>query len=109
VTTQQCRTCRADKPLSDFSANETSATGYSHQCKDCKAAETRARRKNIPAEDKAESMRAYRAGIRKDKCAVCGSTISGHGICDQCADAVATLGGLAGLKQAVRAVRYLVE
>jgi hypothetical protein len=83
--------------------------GYGYHCKECKASAARARRKSIPAEDKAEAQRAYRAGMRKDKCAVCRADIDGHGICDRCADAVATLGGVDGLKLAARAVKYLGE
>jgi hypothetical protein len=83
--------------------------GYGYHCKACKAAAAKARRKNIPAEDKAEAQRAYRAGMRKDRCALCSGPIEGHGICDRCADAVEVLGGLDGLKQAVRTMKYLGE
>lgn len=55
----------------------------------------------------AEQQRAFRAGIRKGKCAICSSAIYGQGICGRCKALVEELGGLEGLKQAVRAVRYL--
>jgi hypothetical protein len=60
-----------------------------------------------PAEEKAAAQAAYRAGMRKDKCAICGGHVEGHGICWSCDDHVRMLGGLEGLKRAVRAVRYL--
>jgi recombinational DNA repair protein RecR len=60
-----------------------------------------------PPETLAAKQAAFRAGMRKDKCAICGNSIDGHGICDICDDHVRALGGLDGLKQAVRAVRYL--
>jgi hypothetical protein len=62
-----------------------------------------------PAEEKAAAQAAYRAGMRKDKCAICRGPIEGYGICGACEDHVRALGGLDGLKQAVRAVRYLQE
>ncbi|MEU0245184.1 hypothetical protein ABZ192_12790 [Streptomyces sp. NPDC006235] len=52
-------------------------------------------------------MAAYRAGIRKDRCAVCSSAIEGEGLCSRCRAAVVVLGDLEGLKQAVRALKYL--
>ncbi|MGW6755951.1 hypothetical protein [Streptomyces sp. NPDC055006] len=66
-------------------------------------------RADVPAGVKAEQQAAWRAGMRKDKCAICGSAIEGHGICDDCVSHVEALGGLEGLKQAVRAVRYLAK
>jgi hypothetical protein len=52
-------------------------------------------------------MQAYRAGIRKGKCAVCASAIEGEGLCSRCQAAVYVLGDLEGLKRAVKAVKYL--
>jgi hypothetical protein len=45
--------------------------------------------------------------MRKDTCAVCGGAVQGYGICPHCEEHVRMLGGLEGLKRAVRAVRYL--
>jgi hypothetical protein len=60
-------------------------------------------------EELAAEARAYRAGMRKYKCAVCGIRIGQEdgGLCDTCQECVDVLGGLEGLKRAVRAVRYL--
>jgi hypothetical protein len=109
MTVRKCSTCKQTKPLDAFSTNPSTPTGISYRCKVCKAKAEQERRKGIPAEDKAEAARALRAGMRKDKCAICRAAIQGHGICDSCADAVETLGGLEGLKQAVRAVKYLTS
>ncbi|MCX4547291.1 hypothetical protein [Streptomyces sp. NBC_01500] len=58
----------------------------------------------------AAEMRAYRAGVRENKCAICALPIKAReGICETCTECVEVLGGLAGLKRAVRAVRYLGE
>jgi hypothetical protein len=64
-------------------------------------------RSETPLEELAAKQAAYRAGMRKDKCAICGGPIEGQGICMRCEGHVMALGGLEGLKQAVRAVRYL--
>lgn len=109
MSDRECSTCRQTKPLEAFSTNPSTPTGIEYRCKACKAKAEQERRKGIPAEDKAEVARAFRAGMRKDKCAVCRAEIQGHGICDSCADAVETLGGLEGLKQAARAVKYLTS
>lgn len=109
MNTRQCWTCKEAKPLEAFNRDAAQPSGLSSQCKACHTRYERERRRNIPAEDKAEAMRAYRAGMRKDRCAICKAAIEGHGICDRCANAVAILGGLDGLKQAVRAWRYLNE
>jgi hypothetical protein len=53
------------------------------------------------------AMQAYRAGMRLDKCAVCGGAVEGHDICYPCRDHIRMLGGLEGLKRAARAVKYL--
>jgi hypothetical protein len=55
----------------------------------------------------AEQQRAYRAGMRVDKCAVCGGYVTGYGICYVCQEYIRLLGGLEGLKRAARAVKYL--
>lgn len=107
--TRKCNRCGEVKPLDDFPLRSGAYRGHGYHCKPCHAEQARERRKYIPASDKAEAQKAFRAGVRKDKCAICRTAIEGHGICDQCAEAVEMLGGLEGLKQAVRAVRYLGE
>lgn len=106
-----CIHCHKAKPVDDFQHSDTASGGLRNVCRDCYLEQKRryqARMRNeVSPEEKAEAARAYRAGMRKDKCAVCGSAIEGHGICEQCAEAVTTLGGLEGLKKAVRAVRHL--
>lgn len=103
-----CTACFKDKPLTEFSPHAPNADGYRTHCKACRAAEQAARRDaTTTPESRAEAMRAHRAGMRKDKCAICGGSVEGYGICFHCKDHVRMLGGLDGLKRAVRAVRYL--
>ncbi|MFI2187982.1 hypothetical protein [Streptomyces sioyaensis] len=104
---QKCRTCHKVKALEDFPLRKDAKSGHDSQCKECLAADTRRRRAGLSLEERAEEARAFRAGMRKDKCAICGTRIQGQGICVTCEECVEVLGGLDGLKKAVRAVRYL--
>lgn len=104
---RRCNTCKEVKPLGEFPRSAGQPEGHGYQCKACKAAATKERRADTPAEVLAEQQKAFRAGIRVDKCAICGEAIEGRGICLDCRDLVEALGGLEGLKRAVRAVRYL--
>jgi hypothetical protein len=52
-------------------------------------------------------LAAYRAGMRKDRCAICATPIDGEGICGPCRTCCTLLGGTEGLKKAARAWRYL--
>jgi len=108
VSVKTCRVCGKAKPLEAFGKRKDSADGLEYDCKRCKADAQAERHRQTSPEAKAEAQRAYRAGIREDACAVCGDAIKARrGICARCQGAVDVLGGLAGLKQAVRAVRYL--
>lgn len=114
MTERTCIHCRKTKPLEVFHSNPTATGGVGNVCKDCHrplhAANRRKVRAGVPAEEKAREMAAYRAGMRKDKCAVCGSAIEGHGICDACMDAVAVLGGSPdALKRAAKALKYVQD
>lgn len=107
MSERRCAQCGATRELSEFPSDPGAAAGRGYTCNACKAERTRSYKATIAPEDKAEAQRAYRAGVRQNKCAVCGDAISGLGICDRCAGHIAGLGGLDGLKQAVRAVRYI--
>jgi hypothetical protein len=106
----ECSVCGMVKPVSRFAPTAKVAT-----CKGCWEAGRKERnahtmrtlRAATPHEEKAAKQAAFRAGMRKDKCAICRGPIEGYGICDVCEGHVSALGGLDGLKQAVRAVRYL--
>jgi hypothetical protein len=100
VSTKECTKCGRVKPLDDFSPRAA-------RCKECRAAHKRERQKEIPPEERNKSVAAFRAGLRKDMCAVCRTGIKGTGICVTCAECVEVLGGLEGLKRAVKAVRFL--
>jgi hypothetical protein len=104
-----CASCGETKPVSEFGPHTNTADGLRTYCKACHAAQAQERRASESPESRAEAMRAYRAGMRKDKCAICGGSVEGYGICSSCQDHVRMLGGLDGLKRAVRAVRYLAE
>lgn len=104
-----CTKCGETKPLEDFAVKPGGAQGTDSWCKRCKAEDVAQRRREQGAEETARAARAYRAGMRKGKCAVCGSAIDGYGICEACEGAVRSLGGLDGLKRAARAVKYLSE
>ena len=104
---RRCTKCGEEKPLEDFAKHRRGAEGHRRTCKACQRADAREYRATIAPEDRAEAQRAYRAGIRQDRCAVCQGEIEGQGLCGDCEEAVKALGGLPGLKQAVRAVRYL--
>ncbi|WP_329544706.1 hypothetical protein OG548_08310 [Streptomyces sp. NBC_01356] len=107
---KQCTKCKETKPRSEFSANPQATDGLQSQCKECKAEAQRDRRKDEPKEVHNAKMQAYKAGMRKDKCACCGSPIEGHGICPRCMDAIKVLGGSpATLKQAAKALKWVQE
>jgi hypothetical protein len=106
---RRCTKCREVKPLEAFALHPQGKNGRRAICKECQAADMReARKDETPAERNAR-MAAYRAGMRKDKCAVCGGAVEGHGICFHCQEHIRMLGGLDGLKRAVKAVKYLAE
>jgi hypothetical protein len=112
MDTRQCARCKKVKPLEDFALARKRTKGRDYNCKPCKAEITRERRAAMDpdqlAEQRRESSKAYRAGMRENSCAICRTTIKARqGICEGCAEHVEALGGLEGLKQAVRAVRYL--
>lgn len=90
---RRCNGCGETKPLDNFPKSTAQLLGHGYTCKPCLAAE----------------QRAQRAGMRKGKCAICGGYVEGTGICYSCQEHVRLLGGLEGLKRAVRAVRYLEE
>lgn len=114
----ECSVCGETRPTREFAPYAPVAT-----CRSCwdggrqgvPGAGQRERKNQVmrklraatPAEDKAKAQAALRAGMRKDKCAICREPIEGQGICTHCEGHVVALGGLDGLKQAVRAVRYL--
>lgn len=102
------RTCTGCGELKDASEFSKRSDGQPRsECKVCRAAKQRQRHAEQSPEEKARKMAAYRAGIRKDRCAVCSSAIEGEGLCSRCRAAVVVLGDLEGLKQAVRALKYL--
>jgi hypothetical protein len=88
---RRCNACGVEKALEEFPLRKGAALGHDYQCKECQA----------------DAARANRAGVKEGACAVCGDSIEGRGICSACRAAVTVLGGLDGLKRAVRAVRYL--
>jgi hypothetical protein len=104
-----CTKCKEEKPLEAFPPDPKHKDGRQSHCRACKAKDQAARMAGKSPEDKAYAMRAYRAGMRQGKCAVCGTAIEGAGICETCRECVDVLGGLEGLKRAVRAVRFLDE
>jgi hypothetical protein len=105
--TKECTNCHKVKPLTDFPEEKRRKDGRGSHCKVCRAEAQAGRRADVPAETKADAQAAYRAGIKKGVCAVCGTSIKGAGLCDTCEECVEVLGGLEGLKKAVSAVRYL--
>lgn len=105
--TRVCNKCGKTKPLESFSLHPTGKDGRRAACKECLAAVTREARKDETPDERNARMAAYRAGMRKDACAVCGGAIQGHGICFHCQEHVRMLGGLEGLQRAVKAVKYL--
>jgi hypothetical protein len=105
IAKRTCTGCGEFKAASEFSKRSDGQPRS--ECKECRAAKQRKREAEVPAEVKARQMAAYRAGIRKDKCAVCGSAIEGEGLCSRCRAAVFVLGDLEGLKRAVKVVKYL--
>lgn len=105
-----CTKCHQSKPLAEFPPDNRRKGGRQSQCRKCKAKDQAERRSEQTAEEKAEAQAAYRAGMRDFRCAICGTPISDqHGICVTCQECVDVLGGLEGVRKAVRAVRYLTE
>lgn len=102
-----CTQCAKVKPLKDFGVDKRMKDGRKSSCNTCKAEKMRELRTDLDKEAHNAEMAAYRAGMRKDKCALCATPIEGYGICTRCEGAVVVLGGLDGLKRAVKAVRYL--
>jgi hypothetical protein len=107
VKTKTCTTCGEVKPLAEFPFRNKAAGQRHSACRACRAEWARDHRTEQTLEERRAQMTAYRAGMRKDTCAVCGGAIEGSGICFHCEEHVRMLGGLEGLKRAVRAVRYL--
>jgi hypothetical protein len=88
--THRCPRCGQTKPISEYPAG---GKNRFNRCSRCKA----------------DEMAAYKAGMRKDSCAVCGTAIDGVGICVTCVECIDALGGLDGLKRAVRATRFMQQ
>ena len=106
--TRKCIVCNEVKPLEDFPIKK--GTVQENRCKACKAAAERKRREGQSQEERNAIQAAFRAGMRKDKCAVCGDAIEGHGICKPCTTAINLLGGTPeDLKRAARALKWLQE
>lgn len=105
---RECTKCGKVKPDAEFSRDNSRRAGRKSQCSRCHAAYQRQRRNTLPSEVKAEQMAAYRAGMRANRCAVCGGAIEGEGMCVACVTAIGVLGGdEESLKRAARAVKYL--
>ncbi|MGX1133175.1 uncharacterized protein (DUF983 family) [Streptomyces glaucescens] len=89
--TRRCPRCGEHKPLDAFLPEGVNRV---YHCKDCNR----------------YAMRAYRAGMRKGKCATCGTGIEGLGVCSPCRDAMRQLGDTPeALRQATRALKWLME
>ncbi|MFF8942830.1 hypothetical protein ACF1A5_11260 [Streptomyces sp. NPDC014864] len=87
----RCPRCGEAKPVSEYPAG---GKNRFDRCSACKAGE----------------MRAYKAGFRKDRCAVCADKVEGHGICPRCLEAIRVLGDSPeALKRAAKALAYLRE
>jgi hypothetical protein len=102
--------CGTEKPATEFSPYASVATcndDWAEAQAERKRQHMRDQRAEKTPEEKAAGQAAWRAGIRKDKCAVCASVIEGQGLCLDCRDLVDALGGLDGIKRAVKAVRWL--
>lgn len=105
-----CNKCGEEKPLTDFALSNKRTDGRSSDCKTCRAAQMRERRQQVAPDVHNTRQAAFRAGMRKDKCAVCSGAISGEGICDACLGHIRALGGTeADLKRAAKAVKYLAS
>lgn len=108
----ECRSCHQLKPCEEITPNHLVPTCFACDVKaraEAKRQNQAERRAELTPEEKAEASRAYRAGMRKDKCAVCGTSMQGHGVCVTCEECIEVLGGLEGLRRAVKAERYLSE
>lgn len=85
----KCPRCGVAKPEADYPAGGVNRFARCSRCK-------------------ADEMQAYKAGIRKDRCAVCAGPISGLGICSRCMDAIRVLGGSPdALKGAAKALKWV--
>ena len=105
-----CTKCGEVKPLEDFPADSSRTAGYQSECKVCKASAARDRRAQTPREVQNARMQAYKAGMRKDKCALCASEIQGLGICESCMSAIKALGDSPeALKKAAKALKWVQE
>lgn len=110
MESKACTRCKVVKPFSEFSPSGRNPGGLSSWCKECRAEDQRDRKARTPAEERNAQMRAYKAGMRKDKCGTCGAVISGLGVCGDCREAMDQLGGTVdSLKMAVKALRWLEE
>lgn len=109
--TRKCYTCQEEKPLEDFplSGSANVGGGHTYQCKSCKAADRRETQAAKTPEERNADMAAYRAGIRKATCAVCGAPEPAD-LCEGCRTAIRALGGTSdALKRAAKLVKYLGE
>ncbi|MCF3174800.1 hypothetical protein IPZ61_15925 [Streptomyces sioyaensis] len=107
MDTKTCTKCGKEKPLDAFHGI-TEKGGKNSWCAVCKNERMREHRASLGPQVIADKSRKYRAGMRVNKCAICGTSIKEReGICVTCEECVEVLGGLDGLKRAVRAVRYL--
>ena len=110
MSTRRCARCRQTKPLEDFPLSPKEPEGRGYRCKECKAAVMRDVRAEQPREERNAQMQAYKAGMRKDKCALCGSAVDGYGICDSCMAAIKVLGDSPeALKRAAKALKWVQE
>lgn len=110
---RECIKCHQVKPLDEFRQNDTASDGIGNVCEACYVTQKRdgaaARRAAQSPEERNAEMAAYRAGIRKTTCAVCGGAES-EPLCEGCRTAIRALGGTeAALKKAAKVVRYLGE
>lgn len=106
-TVRKCYACKQEKPLDAFPLKGAGQRSY--ECKACKAAQQREKRSHMTQDERNAEMAAYRAGIRKATCAVCGGAET-EPLCTGCRTAIRALGGTeAALKRAAKVVHYLGE
>lgn len=109
--TRECIKCHVTKPLAEFRQNAGASDGVGNVCQTCYMAQKReaqsAHRAAQTPEERNAEMAAYRAGIRKATCAVCGAQTPDP-LCSPCLTAIRALGGTeAALKRAAKVVKYL--
>ena len=109
MSEKRCTQCGEVKPLTEFAKQDDRADGRASYCLTCKAKAQATRAATLTAEERNQQQAAKRAGMRKNKCAICHTAIDGEGICVTCEECVEVMGGLEGLKRAVRAVRFLTK